>query len=97
MEHMLKSETQTVADTYLAFLSSETQAKLHYLLNALENMDQRIALELERVNISPADKELKDFVRQDILANHEASRLPLVQTVEDLRAQYRVSITDNDD
>ncbi|PVE24873.1 hypothetical protein DC522_08090 [Microvirga sp. KLBC 81] len=95
MEHMLKSETRTIADTYPALLSSETQAKLDYLLDALENMDQRIALELERVKMSPADEELKDFVRQDILANHEASRLPLVQAVEDLRAQYRVSIADN--
>jgi hypothetical protein len=97
MEHMLKSETQTIADTYPALLGSETQAKLHYLLNALENMDQKIALELERVNMSPADEELKDFVRQDILTHHEASRLPLVQAVEDLRAQYRVSIADDND
>lgn len=97
MEHMLKSETQTIADTYPALLSSEAQAKLHYLLNVLENMDQRIALELERVNRSSAEEELKDFVRQDILGHHEASRLPFVQAVEDLRVQYRASVTDSSD
>jgi hypothetical protein len=97
MEYMLKSETQIIADTYPAMVGSDAEAKLHYLLNALESMDKRTASELERVNVSGTDEDLKEFVRQDILVHHEALRLPLVEAVEDLRTQYRATVTaDND-
>jgi hypothetical protein len=97
MEHMLQSETKFIADTYPAILSSDAEAKLHYLLNALESMDARTASELERVNMSSCDEDLKDFVRQHILTDHAARRLPLVEAVEDLRAQYRATVADDSD
>jgi len=97
MEHMLQSETKFIADIYPGILSSDAEAKLNYLLSALESMDARTASELERINMSSCDEDLKEFVTQQILADHAARRLPLDEAVEDLRAQFRATIADDSD
>jgi len=89
MEYKDKLKTNVVADTYQSEPVPEVEANLHRLLNALESMDKRTALELERLDASRADEELKEFVRQDILSRHQARRKPLQDAAEELRAQYR--------
>jgi hypothetical protein len=91
MEYKPKSETEAIADAYPSVLASTSEEKLHYLLNALESMDRRVAHDLERLDSSSAEEELKEFVRQDILARHQARRLPLLDSAEELRALYRAS------
>ena len=91
MEFKSKSETEAVADAYPSVLASTAEEKLHYLLNAVESMDRRTAQELERLDNSGAEEELKAFIRQDILARHQVRRLPLQESVEELRAFYRAS------
>jgi hypothetical protein len=95
MEYKRKSETETVGDAYPSILASTSEEKLHYLLNALESMDRRTAHDLERLDSSGAEGDLKEFVRQDILARHHARRLPLQEAAEELRALYRSSIPED--
>jgi hypothetical protein len=94
MEYKLKSETDAIADAYPSILASTSEATLHYLLDALESMDRRTAQELERLESSGADEDLKEFIRQDILARHQARRLPLQEAAEELRALYRASVSE---
>ncbi len=91
MEYKLKSQTDLVADTFPAVPTSDIEAKLHYLLNALECMDKRTAIELERLDGSGAEEDLKDFVKQDILYRSQELRLPLQEAAEELRSLYRAS------
>ena len=95
MEYKLKSDTDAIGDAYPSILASKSKATLHYLLDALESMDRRTAQELERLNSSGAEEDLKEFVRQDILARHHARRLPLQESAEELRALYRASISED--
>src|SRR5690349_1750130 len=92
MEYKLKSQTDLVADTFPAEPASDIEAKLHYLLNALECMDKRTATELERLEGSNAEDDLKDFVKQDILSRAQELRLPLQEAAEELRSLYRASL-----
>jgi len=92
MEYKLKSQTDLVADTFPAAPASDIEAKLHYLLNALECMEKRTATELERLESSGAEDELKDFVKQDILSRAQELRLPLQEAAEELRSLYRASL-----
>ena len=97
MEYKGKLETDVVADTYSSEAAIGIEANLHCLLNALECMDKRTALELERLDGSCAEEELKEFVRQDILSRHQDRRQPLQDATEELRAQYRTfCLSDND-
>ncbi len=96
MEYTLKSQTDEVAYPYPSIHTSEAEEKMHYLLDVLDCFDKRTALELERIDQSRAEEELKDFVKQDILTRHQARRLPFVNAVEELRAQYRTSFANND-
>ncbi len=96
MEYKLKSQADAVADTYLSIFTSESEEKLHYLLNVLECLDKRAALELERIDQSRAEEDLKDFIKQDILSRHQAKRLPFVTAAEELRAQYRASFANDE-
>jgi hypothetical protein len=92
MEYKRKSQAAAIADTYPSALTSEIEGKLHHLLNVLECMDHRTALDLDRLDQSGADEDLKDFVRRDIIARHKERRLPLEEAAEELRTQYRASI-----
>jgi len=94
MEYKTQSETKALADAYTPALASTLEQKLHYLLNALECMDRRVAKDLERLDSSSAEEDLKEFIRQDILARHQARRLPLLDSAEELRALYRASARD---
>jgi hypothetical protein len=58
-------------------------------------MDRRTAQELERLDGSTAEEDLKEFVRQDILARHQERRLPLQEAAEELRALYRASVPES--
>jgi hypothetical protein len=94
MEYKLKSETDAIADAYPSILASSSEATLHYLLDALDSMDRRTAQELERLECSGAEEDLKEFIRQDILAHHQARRLPLQESAEELRALYHASVSE---
>jgi hypothetical protein len=96
MEYKLKSQTNIVADTFPPVMASDTEARLHYILNVLECIDQRTARELARLDGSGAEEDLKDFVRQDILARAQELKLPLQEAAEELRAQYRASSSDEE-
>ena len=93
MEYISSSpQTDLVADTFPAVPTSDIEAKLHYLLNALECMDKRTAIGLERLDGSGAEEDLKDFVKQDILSrSQELRELPLQEAAEELRSLYRAS------
>ena len=94
MEYKLKSETDAIADAYPSILVSTSEEKLHYLLDALASMDKRTAQDLERLDRSSAEEDLKEFVRQDILARHQVRRMPLQESAEELRALYRASVSE---
>jgi hypothetical protein len=94
MEYKLKSETDAIADAYPSVLVSTSEEKLHYLLDALESMDKRTAQDLERLDSSGAEKDLKEFIRQDILARHQARRLPLQESAEELDVLFHSSGTE---
>jgi hypothetical protein len=94
MEYKIKSETEGMADTYSSILASTSEQKLHYILDALESMDRRTAQELERLDDSGAEEDLKEFIKKDILARHQARRLPLQESAEELRALYRASVSE---
>jgi hypothetical protein len=97
MEYKGKLETNVVADTYPSEAAPGIEANLHCLLNALESMDRRTALELERLDGSCAEEDLKEFIKQDILSRHQARRQSLQDATEALRAQYRaVCLSDGD-
>lgn len=81
--------------TYQPMLPPEIEGRLHNLLDALECMDARTARELEQLDRSGAEEDLKNFVREDIVSRHEAKRLPLQNAVEELRAEYRAAISDS--
>jgi hypothetical protein len=95
MEYKRKSETEAIADAYASAFASTSEQKLHYLLDALESMDRRTAQELERLESSGAEEDLKEFIRQDILARHQARRLPLQESAEELRVLYRASVSES--
>jgi hypothetical protein len=88
MQNKCKLPTETETDAYSLSVPPETQATLHSLLDALESMDRRTALELEWLDKSSAEDDLKNFVRRDILSRHQTRRMPLQDAVEELRAQY---------
>ena len=92
MEYKSKSQTTSVADTSPSALNTEIEDKLHYLLNVLECIDRKTALDLDRLDQSRADEDLKEFVKLDILARLRERRLPLQEAAEELRTQYRASI-----
>ncbi len=96
MEYKLKAQTDVVADTYPSIFTSDAEEKLHYLLNVLDCLDKRAALELERIDQSRAEEDLKDFIKQDILSRHQVKRLPFVTAAEELRAQYRASFANDE-
>ncbi len=77
-----------------SIFAPETEARLHDLLDALECMDARTARELELLNKSGAEEDLKEFVRQDILSRHQERRLPLQEAAEELRVQHRATFSD---
>jgi hypothetical protein len=95
MEYKLKSDTDAIGDAYPSILASKSEATLHHLLDALESMDRRTAQELERLDGSTAEEDLKEFVRQDILTRHQERRLPLQEAAEELRALYRASVPES--
>jgi hypothetical protein len=97
MEYKLKTETDIVADTYpLMPVSSEMERKLHYLLDALDCMDARIAQQLELLSQSDAEEDLKEAIRQDIVSHHEERRGPIAAAVEELRERHRASMVTED-
>jgi hypothetical protein len=57
-------------------------------------MDARTARELELLDKSAAEEDLKEFVRQDILSRHQERRLPLQAAAEELRVQHRATFSD---
>jgi len=97
MEYKVQSETRAVANAYTSAPGSTPEQKLHYLLNALESMDRRAAQDLDRLDSSSAEEDLKEFIRQDILARHQERRLPLLDSAEELRALYRASVPNGQD
>jgi hypothetical protein len=94
MKYDRKLRAQSEMTTYPSMLASETEARLHNLLDALECMDARTARELESLDRSGAEEELKEFVRQDILSRHRERRLPLQEAAEELRVQHRAAFSD---
>lgn len=95
MQQKRKLPTGTVTDASSPNVPPETQARLHSLLDALESMDRRIALELEWLDKSSAEEDLKNFVRLDILSRHQTRRMPLHDAVEELRDRYGTCFSGN--
>ena len=91
-DRKLRALSETTAAP--SVLEPEIEAKLHNLLDALECMDARTARELELLNKSGAEEDLKEFVRQDILSRHQERRLPLQEAAEELRVQHRATFSD---
>ena len=75
-------------NTNTPIIAPDIEERLHILLNALECMDTRTARELEWLNKSGAEEDLKEVVRQDIQTRHQERRLPLQNAVEELRVQH---------
>lgn len=97
MEYMLKSETHTVADTYPSMPApTDIERQLHYLLEALDCMDARIAQQLELLKQSAAEEDLKNAVRHDIVARHKERRSPIVTAVKELRKRRRALLLTED-
>jgi len=94
MKHNEKLRDEGEARIIQPTLPPEIKARLDCLLDALECMDARVTRELEQLNNSSAEEDLKEFVRQDIVARHESRRLPLQNALEELRAEYRSAISD---
>jgi hypothetical protein len=94
MNYHRKLQAEGEANTYAPIVAPEAEERLHTLLDALECMDTRIARELEWLDKSGAEEDLKEVVRQDILSRHQTRRLPLQNAVEELRAQHRAACPD---
>jgi hypothetical protein len=94
MRYVKRPRSTSKASNYQPILPPETEGRLHNLLDALECMDARTAKELEQLDRSGAEEDLKNFVREDIVSRYEARRLPLQNAVEELRAEYRAAISD---
>ncbi|KLK93668.1 hypothetical protein AA309_07375 [Microvirga vignae] len=94
MKFNAKLRAKSEAGTYPSMIRPETETRLHTLLDALECMNARTARELEVLDRSGAEEDLKEFVRQDILSRHQERRLPLQNAVEELRAQHRTASSD---
>lgn len=96
MKHNEKRRADGTARVIQPTLSPEIKEKLDYLLDALECMDARVARELELLDSSSAEEDLKNFVRQDIISRHDLRRLPLRNALEELRSEYRAAMLDAD-
>ncbi len=94
MKYDRKLRVQSDVITNPSIFAPETEARLHNLLDALECMDARTARELELLDKSAAEEDLKEFVRQDILSRHQERRLPLQAAAEELRVQHRATFSD---
>jgi hypothetical protein len=94
MKYDRKLRAQSEVTTNPSIFAPETEARLHNLLDALECMDARTARELELLDKSGAEEDLKEFVRQDILSRHQERRLPLQEAAEELRVQHRATFSD---
>ena len=94
MRYGKRSRATGEVSTYQPMLPPEIEGRLHNLLDALECMDTRTAKELEQLDRSGAEEDLKNFVREDIVSRHEVRRLPLQNAVEELRAEYRTAASD---
>lgn len=96
MRHNGKLRAKSEVSTYPPVIAPETKERLHNLLNALDCMDARTARELETVNKSGAEEDLKEFVRQSIISRHQERRLPLQKAAEELRVQFQASFPEDD-
>ncbi|MXQ10606.1 hypothetical protein [Microvirga makkahensis] len=96
MKYSAKLRAKNEASTYSPVIAPETKERFHDLLNALECMDARTARELERLDKSGAEEDLKEFVRQSIVSRHQEIRLPLQEAAEELRAQFQGSLPEDD-
>ncbi|MDP8919563.1 MAG: hypothetical protein M3O00_11855 [Pseudomonadota bacterium] len=94
MKYDRKLRAPSEVTAYPSMLAPEIEARLHNLLDALECMDARTARELELLDKSGAEEDLKEFVRQDILSRHQERRLPLQEAAEELRVQHRATFSD---
>ncbi len=97
MRYNGKLRAKSEVSTYSPVIAPETEERLHILLNALDCMDARAARDLEILNRSGAEEDLKEFVRQGIISRHQERRLPLQEAAEELRAQFQAALPDDDD
>ena len=67
--------------------SSELQAMMWEILRTLSRIDADHNLQLEEVERSEAEDELRDYVRRKLTAAHRERREPYVNHLEKLRQQ----------
>jgi hypothetical protein len=90
MQSMQNAQPNTIAHEAKAS-SSVRGSKVHLLRNTLAEIDAHMEQELARLGRSQADEELKDFIREDILAKHRERRQPYVAALEALQKAHRPS------
>jgi hypothetical protein len=74
--------------------SSATDLMMRKVLHTLRNIDVQQDAELERLETSSTDEELKNYIRGKLLARHRERREPYVELLGELRKhQPRLAVT----
>ena len=73
--------------------SPSIDSMMRDVLHTLKNIDFQHDAELERLEISRTDEELKSYIKGKLLAKHRARREPYVELLAELRKhQHRTAL-----
>ena len=73
--------------------SPSIDSMMREVLHTLRNIDFQHDAELERLEISRTDEELKSYIKGKLLAKHRARREPYVELLAELRKhQHRTAL-----
>ena len=73
--------------------SPSIDSMMSEVLHTLRNIDFQHDAELERLEISRTDEELKSYIKGKLLAKHRARREPYVELLAELRKhQHRTAL-----
>ena len=74
--------------------SSSIDLMMRKVVHTLRNIDVQQDAELERLETSSTDEELKNYIRGKLLARHRERREPYVELLSELRKhQPRLAVT----
>jgi hypothetical protein len=83
--HQKNASTTTERNVLNGMYSDDLKSMMQELLRTLSNIDLQHASELDRLDRSATDKELKQHIKSKIRARHHERREPYVALLSELR------------
>jgi hypothetical protein len=85
--HQKNASAARMTNEHMGMYSNELQSMMQDLLRTLANIDLEYNSELERLDRSATDDELKQYIKDKIRARHRERREPYVNLLSEIRRQ----------